>query len=650
MKVEAINLLSFIENPEFHFEIPYFQRNYCWKMQQIEQLIEDLKEISSMNYDHFFGSLLLFEKDNNTFEIIDGQQRFMTISLLIKSLLIYKSSDSYILSIQKMLEKMILTGDGKVKLKPQSVDEEEFLHIIMKSEAKGNTSYLATAFFGFKEAIMGDESFLKIYTGLSKLVVSMIIVDSRDQNKQTIFEKMNSLGIDLTLFDLCRNQIFFRVDKSDDLQKYYSLYWVNIERNLLNISKDEYINNFIDSRSQFELENDKRKYSVFKHIVDNELKKKHSLEELFKDLMHTSKIYANIKGTRKDYNSTIQNYLQQMRLLNVQSVYPFMMRVFRMYEVSNNVSTSVEAVIFTILTYLIRNLSIDKKTFTFNKSNYQIFRVLETQKLLEPDASLEIEAKLYNEKLEGYGGRVIRYIYRYLGMPSDSLIAENINKGIYKTGVKGKFYYSISTKDMVKINFHSLPKVKFVDTNKNYEDRLGNLCYSEEYEAYDKFIENYETKQIGLASMISNRESKMVNVLLENYPLKYNLPKKSQKLVVSINSSIDFSKVDMVSYKIQRFTSGGSKFSDLYKDIIKYCFKKNPMQFIEWADVDTNFTSTGSKPHISFKRDSMTNYMQLPYKTKTVYCSLNLSANQIIANAREMLEQNSKNVSITVIF
>ena len=64
---------------DVNYEIPIYQRNYAWGSDQIEQLIDDIR--SSKN-DYFLGNLIVNQKDNNLFEVIDGQQRLTTLFLL----------------------------------------------------------------------------------------------------------------------------------------------------------------------------------------------------------------------------------------------------------------------------------------------------------------------------------------------------------------------------------------------------------------------------------------------------------------------------------------------------------------------------------------------------------------------------------------
>ena len=67
-----------------HYKIPVYQRNYDWGEPQIQQLIDDVQDFAGKEgktTDYYIGSLVVHEK-KNYFEILDGQQRFTTLSLL----------------------------------------------------------------------------------------------------------------------------------------------------------------------------------------------------------------------------------------------------------------------------------------------------------------------------------------------------------------------------------------------------------------------------------------------------------------------------------------------------------------------------------------------------------------------------------------
>ena len=74
-----------------HYEVPIYQRNYAWGSDQIEQLIEDIK---STDDDYFLGNLIVNQKENNVYEVIDGQQRLTTLFLLERYLGIAIANDA----------------------------------------------------------------------------------------------------------------------------------------------------------------------------------------------------------------------------------------------------------------------------------------------------------------------------------------------------------------------------------------------------------------------------------------------------------------------------------------------------------------------------------------------------------------------------
>ncbi|RRK09852.1 DUF262 domain-containing protein [Lactiplantibacillus garii] len=62
-----------------HYEVPIYQRNYAWQASQINQLIDD---INSSEDNYFLGTLIVNQRDNALYEVIDGQQRLTTLYLL----------------------------------------------------------------------------------------------------------------------------------------------------------------------------------------------------------------------------------------------------------------------------------------------------------------------------------------------------------------------------------------------------------------------------------------------------------------------------------------------------------------------------------------------------------------------------------------
>lgn len=70
------------------YVIPIYQRNYAWEDDQISALIKDVYDTfhkSSAN-PYFIGTLVTYKRDDNLYEVIDGQQRLTTIYIILKAL------------------------------------------------------------------------------------------------------------------------------------------------------------------------------------------------------------------------------------------------------------------------------------------------------------------------------------------------------------------------------------------------------------------------------------------------------------------------------------------------------------------------------------------------------------------------------------
>ena len=68
-----------------HYLIPLYQREYAWKKEQIELLIDDINGIDN-DTNYYIGSLIVHRRSDNLFEVIDGQQRLTTLYLLLNCL------------------------------------------------------------------------------------------------------------------------------------------------------------------------------------------------------------------------------------------------------------------------------------------------------------------------------------------------------------------------------------------------------------------------------------------------------------------------------------------------------------------------------------------------------------------------------------
>lgn len=68
--------------------VPIYQRPYKWTARNAIQLLDDIIDAKNSNKERYrVGTLILHgTKGNNQYDIVDGQQRTITFSLLLKAL------------------------------------------------------------------------------------------------------------------------------------------------------------------------------------------------------------------------------------------------------------------------------------------------------------------------------------------------------------------------------------------------------------------------------------------------------------------------------------------------------------------------------------------------------------------------------------
>lgn len=86
-----INVVTLLDG-KHHFIIPSFQRGYRWGTTQVEDLLNDLRGFIRASGDqksYFLQPLVVKEREDGKWEVLDGQQRLTTMLLVLKRALRY---------------------------------------------------------------------------------------------------------------------------------------------------------------------------------------------------------------------------------------------------------------------------------------------------------------------------------------------------------------------------------------------------------------------------------------------------------------------------------------------------------------------------------------------------------------------------------
>lgn len=148
--------------------LPSYQRPYRWKKKNIEFLWNDINKDSEIPYD--FGIIVLL-KNNDHYDIVDGQQRIVTLSLMLRSLS-SSIADSFINNA---------TLQGKESEKHIGYNLQWFRRQAEKIEDK-------------------QEMIDKIINGH----LDIIVMKNLDEALK-FFDRMNTSGVDLTATDILKS-------------------------------------------------------------------------------------------------------------------------------------------------------------------------------------------------------------------------------------------------------------------------------------------------------------------------------------------------------------------------------------------------------------------------------------------------------------
>ena len=97
---------------QYRYTVPDYQRRYAWNEEQWSALWSDIQALEPSET-HFFGSIVLIERNQglnelDVLEIVDGQQRLTTISL-IESACLSKPWSRYFSRITAKISEIVLS-------------------------------------------------------------------------------------------------------------------------------------------------------------------------------------------------------------------------------------------------------------------------------------------------------------------------------------------------------------------------------------------------------------------------------------------------------------------------------------------------------------------------------------------------------------
>lgn len=249
-------LINVDQGAHEHFHVPKYQRSYTWGKWQWEQLLNDIEDNGP---GYFVGSIICVNDaqtitvgDELIFEVVDGQQRLTTLSLLLATIhaKLTAAMDDYdpadpqdkedarscLINIKAKLvkrKKNAKPGEAgafkvgsnvyflRVQPSSQSHNLDDYKSLLsdaglIASQPKhpycGNR-LLGRAYAYFQEKISADVAdLLTLLEKINQLMFVQITVGSQ-ADAFTLFESLNNRGVPLSAMDIIKNKMLSQMER-----------------------------------------------------------------------------------------------------------------------------------------------------------------------------------------------------------------------------------------------------------------------------------------------------------------------------------------------------------------------------------------------------------------------------------------------------
>ena len=234
--------LSKIFSSDFEYVIPPYQRPYAWTIDQASELFEDLHSFYQYEPDeeYFLGSIVLIKEENKPHsEVIDGQQRLTTLTILLAVLSNKLQGDDRKALLQYILEpgNKFEGLESKPRLTVRSRDRDFFASYVqglkfdelfamdekaLENESRLNIKRNSQLLDKYVSEKLGDDvEKIESFTAFLLRKCYLVAVSTPNQKSAfRIFSVMNSRGLDLQPTDIIKADTIGMVELDAQREKY----------------------------------------------------------------------------------------------------------------------------------------------------------------------------------------------------------------------------------------------------------------------------------------------------------------------------------------------------------------------------------------------------------------------------------------------
>jgi hypothetical protein len=226
------------------YAIPRYQREYTWGKWQWDTLFEDLLDNDPS---YFLGSIICINQSTDalavqSLELVDGQQRMTTLSLLKAAIYsCFKNLDVELefeqqLELHNLKHKLILKSNAdqsRIVPQVQNSNQQDYFWVLNQAGVLKEADYpsnagnrrIVRAFRHFssriEEYLQESSDRVSALTSLIEKVNTATLVKievASHSDAYTLFESLNNRGVPLTAIDLIKNKLLAKLESDDEGQ------------------------------------------------------------------------------------------------------------------------------------------------------------------------------------------------------------------------------------------------------------------------------------------------------------------------------------------------------------------------------------------------------------------------------------------------
>ncbi|WP_040239278.1 DUF262 domain-containing protein [Chromohalobacter japonicus] len=328
--------LAKIFSSEFEYLIPSYQRPYAWTVDQASELFDDLYDFhrTEEEEEYFLGSIVLIKKEGKPqAEVIDGQQRLTTLTILMAALTSCVEGEDRATLREYLMER----GNKYEGLQPKprltlrERDRDFFVHYVqnldferlfslgeqsLENESQKNIQNNSRLLLKrITDRFGDDQRKLNDFVAFLLQRCSLVAVSTPNQNSAfRVFSVMNSRGLDLQPTDIIKADIIGKLRSESD-QSEYNERWEDME---VELGRSGFNDLFAYVRMLYAKEKAKRALleEFQNHVLSVVTDPKTLVEEILEPYAETLSIVREVNYRSKTDADRINNHLRWLNRID----------------------------------------------------------------------------------------------------------------------------------------------------------------------------------------------------------------------------------------------------------------------------------------------------------------------------------------------